>query len=105
MKNVIFATALSLVGAGAEARSIMIPGGTFESTYNLDTFTVGQGSNILPPVQTIRHAEIMINRQTHELKLVVLRRFSCPPKMFCAAVMPAPIEVVLPITYHGSPFC
>jgi hypothetical protein len=76
-----------------------------DAAYSLNTFNIGQGSYVLPDSNSITSGTIEIDRTNKQLKLTLQRRFFCPAGAMCAMVMPAPVEITLPVVYIGSGFC
>ena len=103
MKSFIAALALCITGFTAHAANPNLPVAApeFYTGKNLD---IAVESVLLPQADQITRATVMIDKEARVIRLVIERPWSCPEGMLCAAVMPEPIIIELPITYMGVPF-
>lgn len=110
MKNILIAL-IALSSSQAHAFLSKEQGASDEVTdagafaYHMDSVKVGQGSYLLPPTSQVASATIRIDQATNEIQLVMERKYNCPVAAICTLQMPAPVAIVLPIKFMGSPFC
>lgn len=94
MKNLIMGLALvisSLASAAVGVEKYEIVNAEFDSQH-LRNATFAYGS-------------IEVNYEKQNLKLFAQTRFHCPPGRYCAAVMPAPLQIELPIQSVKTDVC
>ena len=100
MKNALVALALIVASNFAQATTIEIQ---MHKAYTLDTFSIDKDSEL--GRYDIVEGHVKLNLKFKQLSLVLQPAFQCPKGMACAAVMPEPITIHLPITYIGTGFC
>ena len=76
-----------------------------DTIYQLDSYKIGKGSQVLPVGNQIATAAVKINSNTNKLQLTLERRYFCPEGSICTMQMPAPVSITLPLVYVGNPFC
>lgn len=103
MKSLIAALALCITGFTAHASSPYLPVAAPEF-YTGKNLEVAADSVLLPQADQITRTTVVINKEEGLIQLVIERPWSCPEGMLCAAVMPKPIIIQLPITFMGVPF-
>ena len=109
MKAILAITTLLILTAGsaqADVLTITAPGAKneFVTRYSLDSFKIASDSLRLNGQGVVSNGTIEINEGSNELRITLNRRTSCPTGMMCAAVMPAPTIITLPIRgIHSNP--
>lgn len=108
MKKLITALAL-FVSASAYAFQPMpdsVQTGRFVTAYTLNQFNLNPKSPAIPFASDITTGNIQLNRPGHQLRLTLYRRNpACPKDAMCMMMMPAPVEIVLPIVNVVSGLC
>lgn len=106
MKKVIFVyvaivTVFASLATQADARSIMPPRPielvSFLSEFNTDPELHYAGQ--------VESGDVVVDETNNQIRLMLHIAFHCPPGLFCAQVMPAPIMVTLPITHESVNSC
>jgi hypothetical protein len=91
MKNVLLGLLLIITGTKANATSLKPA-----AEARLKTFNFAEGSSLAN--SGITSGQIEINYVAGTVTLKLQPAFHCPAGMMCAMVMPAPIEISVPLT-------
>ena len=109
MNKLITLLALTMFAAGAQAAAFVdlasVQPDDFVNAYTLNSFDIGAGSKILPESPRISSGVIQLDKSTNQMRLVLNRRFYCPPGSMCPMIMPLPVTMTLPIVFNKSGMC
>lgn len=99
MKSLIALLALTFAAHTASATN------EFTARYVLETFEIGAHSTFFPASHEIAGGMVEMSTDSKQLKLVIYPKSNCPEGAVCIAIIPPPIEIVVPVIYVGSGFC